>query len=86
MPKRVLHVKFVGGVCFLPEMQISVCVSLLNFLTDIDLHQYHHYHSLYLPLEEQVPEQFSQEDVIADISALKAFVNKSLKTLSANTR
>jgi len=31
-------------------------------------------------------EQFSPEDVRADISALKAFVNKSLKTLSANTK
>ena len=119
-------------------MLISVCVSLLNLLTDTDLYQYHHYHSPYLPLGEQVPhkgltkkgngkwqvqiwhegqsryvgvynniaiassayhfamnfvsiklvtklEQFSQEDVRADISALKAFVNESLKTLSANT-
>ncbi len=30
-------------------------------------------------------EQLSPEDVRADFSALKAFVNKSLKTLSANT-
>ena len=31
-------------------------------------------------------EQLSPEDVRADISALKAFVNKSLKTLSTNTK
>ena len=50
MPKCVWHV-----VCFLPKMRISICVSLLNFLTNTDLHQYHHYHSPYLPLGEQVP-------------------------------
>ena len=120
-------------------MRISICVSLLNFITNTDLHQYHHYNSSYLPLGEQVPhkgltkkgngkwqvqiwhecqsryvgvydniaiassayrftmnfvsiklvtklEKLSPEDVRADIFALKAFVNKSLKTLLANWR